>query len=134
MTTYFDITILIPVLTFFAFDRPHDCFSCLSMDPDHTYSIFQFSLEERVRRKMVAKYSKVKDRSQTADQSFIKHLLENHTSRRFTDINSASYYLREEQRQITNYNDEDLVYQFGGSLRDTVSSFNPTTVDNDQRT
>lgn len=57
---YSDLIILIPVLTFFAFDKPHDCFSCLAKDPDRNYSIFQLTLEERVRRNMGAKLSKAK--------------------------------------------------------------------------
>ena len=31
---------LIPVLTFFALNKPHDCFSCLGKDPDRIYSTF----------------------------------------------------------------------------------------------
>ena len=36
----FDLTILTTVLTFFALDKPHDCFSCLAKDPERNYSIF----------------------------------------------------------------------------------------------
>ena len=72
---YLDLVILIPVLTFLAFDKPHDCFTCLAKDPDRNYSIFQLSLEERVRRKMMAKFSKAKEQARVADQNFIPNLL-----------------------------------------------------------
>ena len=57
---YFNMSILIPILTFFAFDKPHDCFSCLAKDPDRKYSILQLTLEEGIKRNMVAKFSKAK--------------------------------------------------------------------------
>jgi len=57
---YFNMSILIPILTFFAFDKPHDCFSCLAKDPGRKYSILQLTLEEGIKRNMVAKFSKAK--------------------------------------------------------------------------
>ena len=56
-----DMLLLLPVLVFFIFDDPHDCFTCLGKDPDRIYSSFQLTLEERIRRKMVAKYNVAKE-------------------------------------------------------------------------
>ena len=36
----FDFVILMPIIVFMIFDKPHDCFVCLGKDPDRTYSIF----------------------------------------------------------------------------------------------
>ena len=35
-----DLAILIPSLTFFAINKPHDCFVCLGKDPERIYSRF----------------------------------------------------------------------------------------------
>ena len=32
--------ILLPIIVFFAFNDPHDCFVCLGKDPDRKYSRF----------------------------------------------------------------------------------------------
>ena len=50
-----DLTILIPSLTFFAVNQPHDCFVCLGKDPERIYSRFQLNREERVHRVLRAK-------------------------------------------------------------------------------
>ena len=39
ISVYYNLSLLLPILTFFLFDVPHDCFSCLAKDPNHTYSI-----------------------------------------------------------------------------------------------
>ena len=36
----YDLTVLLPVVTFLLFDDPHDCFACLGKDPDRIYSSF----------------------------------------------------------------------------------------------
>ena len=74
-SVYFNSALLTPVVTFLIFDEPHDCFSCLSKDPDRAYSIYQLSLEERIRRKMVAKFSTAQERKSISDQDFISELL-----------------------------------------------------------
>ena len=38
---------LIPFLTFYLLDRPHDCFECLGKDPDRIYSSLQLTKLER---------------------------------------------------------------------------------------
>ena len=40
MTCYYDCLILVPVLSFFILDEPHDCFQCLGKDPARNYSVF----------------------------------------------------------------------------------------------
>ena len=37
---FIDFMILIPSLTFFALDQPHDCYICLGKDPERIYSSF----------------------------------------------------------------------------------------------
>ena len=32
------VSILMPIITFLAFDDPHDCFKCFGKDPDRNYS------------------------------------------------------------------------------------------------
>ena len=51
-----DFAIFIPIITFFIFDNPHDCFVCLGKDPDRRYSIHQLKVEEKVKRMIQAKY------------------------------------------------------------------------------
>ena len=36
----FNLVILLPIVVFFMFDQPHDCFVCFGKDPDHTYSSY----------------------------------------------------------------------------------------------
>ena len=50
-----DFTILIPPVTFFFLDNPHDCFVCFGKDPDRIYSIFQLTREDRTNRKLKAR-------------------------------------------------------------------------------
>ena len=49
---------LLPVIAFFIFNTPHDCYTCLGKDPDRNYSIYQLSLEERARRKFLSKFNR----------------------------------------------------------------------------
>ena len=51
--------ILLPIITFFCFNKPQDWFYSFGKDPERNYSIFQFSLEEKARRNFVAKYGEV---------------------------------------------------------------------------
>ena len=69
-----DFLILIPVLSFFALDRPHDCYTCLGKDPDRIYSSFQLTFEERARRQAIAKYGP-KEVKQMKEDSVYRHLL-----------------------------------------------------------
>lgn len=54
---FVDFMILIPSLTFFAFDKPHDCFVCLGKDPERIFSRFQLTKSQVERRKFKAKLS-----------------------------------------------------------------------------
>ena len=51
MINFADLTILLPVWIYIAFDRPHDCYRCLGKTPDKVYSIFQLSIGERIERR-----------------------------------------------------------------------------------
>ena len=55
LLNFSDLVILLPVVVFLAFDKPHDCYRCLGKDPDRVYSIFQLSKVERVERRSIAK-------------------------------------------------------------------------------
>ena len=35
-----DLNLVLPVIVFFCFDEPHDCFRCMGKDPDRIYSCF----------------------------------------------------------------------------------------------
>ena len=85
----FDLVILLPVLVFIALDQPHDCFMCLGKDPDHEFSIYQLTYEERAIRKMKAKFSENSaEWSCLNDAKLIKLSLTHKKSRRtYTEIN-----------------------------------------------
>ena len=65
-----DFMILIPSLTFFALDHPHDCFVCLGKDPKRVYSIHQMTTIDRTKRKMYARFS-YKDSSKNERPSLV---------------------------------------------------------------
>ena len=71
-----NVSCLIPVLTFLVLDRPHDCFRCVAKDPDHIYSIFQLTREQRLLRQMDAKLTKEQQTAQVNDPNFIPYLLQ----------------------------------------------------------
>ena len=81
---YFNLMTILPVIVFFLLNEPHDCFTCLGKNPDHIYSIYQFTLEERAIRKMEAKYSsKMQEEVISNDQtSIVRAILEGKYNRR----------------------------------------------------
>ena len=46
---------MLPMLTFFWLNEPHDCYVCLGKDPERLYSRFQLTLEDRAKRRLRAK-------------------------------------------------------------------------------
>ena len=78
MTVYYNGLTLLPVLTFYVLDAPHDCFACLGKDPDRIYSIFQLTTEQRTRREAVAKFNSADFNALTRSDAagFISDLLE----------------------------------------------------------
>ena len=111
--------LILPLGVFLALNDPHDCFVCLGRDPDRIYSTFQLTLEERTRRRMVAKYSTRLEKKMTSDPSFIESLL-NASQIRRNSTALDDVIMSREPTQVFQINPDvcmEDVYEFGGSER-----------------
>ena len=87
----FNFVIMTPVLFLFLLDQPHDCFKCFGKDPDRIFSSYQLTLEEKARRKMVAKFSKKSILGKDHDSVLVNAVLnESRNIHGSSDINIAS--------------------------------------------
>ena len=114
---YIDFVLILPVLLFMLLDDPHDCFVCLGKDPDRIYSSLQLSKEERMRRKMKAKYNHAQV-AQLGDSRNHIRLNRNNTIINYAIIEAGMAGESSDEESF----DEDIIYRYAGSL---------TTHDND---
>ena len=67
---------LFPVFTFLILNNPHDCYECLSKNPDRIYSRFQLTYEERARRQFIAKFNSELEKNMANDENYIQTMIE----------------------------------------------------------
>ena len=53
----YTMILMLPVVTYFMLNEPHDCYMCYGKDPDRVYSSFQLSLEDRAKRHFRARFN-----------------------------------------------------------------------------
>ena len=53
-----EFSLLLQIMAFFLFNKPHDCYRCLGKDPERIYSRFQLSKEQVARRVVRARFSR----------------------------------------------------------------------------
>ena len=116
----YTVIILLPIIIFFLLNEPHDCFVCLGKNPDHIYSIYQLTLEERAIRHMKAKFSK-KEQSNDEQSKLIQAIVkgEYHGRKESTARDIVDYVQRrnsaiQRTSEIDPYMD-DMVYEYAGS-------------------
>ena len=63
LTVFLEGLIILPVAVYLLTNEPHDCFVCLNKDPDRAYSIYQMTTDDKIKRRMVAKYNAEQRRS-----------------------------------------------------------------------
>ena len=54
----FIVAELVPFVSYFWLNEPHDCFRCLGKDPDRRFSIFQLTRWENLMREHKVKHGK----------------------------------------------------------------------------